>query len=638
MRMDRTWLAMVVAVVTTAVSLGVDSAWSQDLVPDVVERESRAEAEAAVRTPDAGGVEGEGPAVAEAVGLVGWLELSGELREGPPPVAWAQPHDGSSVGDVLAQLDHVARGERYKGMVIHLDQPLLDLSQVWAISNGIERVREADKKVLVFAEAYDLPGYLLASAADEILLQRKGGVELQGIAVEELYLAGLMEKVGVRADLIQVGKFKGAEEPMTRTGPSEAWSRNMDGLLDSLYGEVVTMLRDRRKLDEAGVEKLFRDSWVMSDEQLLKSGIVDALVDRDLIGATESAFGETFAWDASMGLGGTAVQTPTNPLAMLTQMFQPPQQATRRATLAVIHARGAIISGDSGYGDGLFSSDAIGSRTMLDALATAADDELVKGVVVWIDSPGGSALASEVVWQAMRELGETKPLYVVVGPMAASGGYYMACAADRIYVAPSSIVGSIGVVGGKVVMGDLYQKLGIGVERRSRGPVSDMFNSIEPFTPDQQKRLRQAMTRTYDQFLDRVRIGRGEHIKNVKSIAEGRLFTGRQAVDNGMADRLGTLQTALADLADEAKLEEGEYDVLNLPPPLTLGEYLESMFGVRSGLRAGVESGEVSGVVRVAREALGPRAWSAVSRQAQGLLLLREERALTLMPRVIVVK
>lgn len=629
--------------VAAAVVVACSAAWGQspELVPDVAEREAGAQAQAAIKQAEpTTNIPEEAVPIAPAP-MVGWLELSGELREGPPPVAWADPHDGGSVGDVLSQLDHVARSDRYRGLVIHLDQPLLDLSQVWAISHGIEMIRKADKKVLVFAEVYDLPSYLLASSADQILLQRKGGVELQGIAIEELYLAGLLEKVGVKADMIQVGKFKGAEEPMTRTGPSEAWSKNMDGLLDSLYGEVVTMLRDRRHLDEAGVESLFRDSWAMGDEELLKRNVVDALVGRDLLGATEPAFGEDFVWDEAMGLASRQLQTPQNPLAMLSQMFQAPQQATRRATIAVIHARGAIVSGDSGYGDGLFSDEAIGSRTMLDALAQAADDNHIKGAVVWIDSPGGSALASEVIWQAMRELGEQKPVYVVVGPMAASGGYYMACAGDRIYVAPSSIVGSIGVVGGKIIMGDLYEKLGIGVERRSRGPVSDMFNSVEPFTPEQQKRIRESMTRTYDQFLDRVKTGRGERLSDPAKVAEGRLFTGRQAIDNGMADELGTLETALADLAGELKLERGKYDVLNLPAPLTLGEYLDSMFGVHSpriGVRSGAELGGMAGVVGVARQAIGPRAWPAVSRQVQGLLLLREERTLTLMPRVIVVR
>jgi len=181
------------------------------------------------------------------------------------------------------------------------------------------------------------------------------------------------------------------------------------------------------------------------------------------------------------------------------------------------------------------SESTIGSRTMTAALEDALLDDNIKGVVIRLDSPGGSALASEVIWQSVRELKAAKPVYCVIGNMAASGGYYIACATDRIYIQPHSILGSIGVVAGKMTLGGLYDWAGIHVHRRTRGPGGDLFSSVDPFTDEQRELLRDAMTLTYEQFKDRVREGRGDKLPDLDAVDEGMLFTGTQSVANGLA-------------------------------------------------------------------------------------------------------
>lgn len=577
----------------------------------------------------------DGAPAPEAGRVVGWLELSGPLREGPPPFAWVSEADaGPSLQGVLRQLRHVAEGDDYLGVVLYLDYPELGMTQIEAIAASIAAVRATGKKVFTFAEAYDLPTYLLACSADQILLQQRGQVMIPGIGVEEMYLAGLLEKIGMKADFVQVGKFKGAQDPLTRTGPSPEWDQNIDALLDDVYASVLERIATGRNMTQKQVEALFADAWTMTDADYVRRRVVDRVVDRDLISVTEVEFGDDFVWDDSMG-DAAATQTQTNAFAFFQTLFQASAPRPRRQSIAVVHANGPIMNGESTYGDGLFSGDTIGSRTISEVLSDAAEDDLIKGVVIRVDSPGGSAMASEVIWQSVRSLAEAKPVFVSVGSTAASGGYYIACAADEIYVNPDSIVGSIGVVGGKLIAGGLYEKIGVHVHRRSRGPLGDMFNSVEPFSDRQRELLRSAFEKTYAQFTERVRTGRGARLADVEGVAQGRLFTGRQAVKNGLADQLGDVGDAVRAMAGRLNLEPGAYDVVNLPPPMSLPEFLEQMFGGRAGAQASLES---SMLRQTAEKALGSARWRAVRDVLGGLVQLQREPVLTLMPAAIVIR
>ena len=227
------------------------------------------------------------------------------------------------------------------------------------------------------------------------------------------------------------------------------------------------------------------------------------------------------------------------------------------------------------------------------AFRMALRDEKVKAVVVRIDSPGGSAMASEIMWQAMRRVAAEKPVIVSVGNMAASGGYYLASAADTIYADPAGIVGSIGVVGGKIALGGLYDKLGIHVATFSAGKNADLYSSTTPWTDAQRRMIRNAMSTTYDQFTDRIKTTRGEKIADIDKVARGRIFTAAEAKSLGMVDQLGGLGDAIVEAAKRAKLEEGKYDLKSLPPPPTIQEML-----------AGRSSGGASTMTPVSAEAM----------------------------------
>jgi protease-4 len=329
-----------------------------------------------------------------------------------------------------------------------------------------------------------------------------------------------------------------------------------------------------------------------------------------------------------------------NPFAFFKLLFQGGKPQVTRPSLALVHAYGVIDSGDSttsSSAGGLFGSDSIGSRSIIHALAEARDDDLIKGVVLRIDSPGGSALASEMIWQAVRNLADKKPVYVSVGGMAASGGYYIASAALQIYAQPNSILGSIGVVGGKIALGGLYDWAGVGVYRRARGPMADAFNSVEPFTAAQRASLQKAFERTYAQFLDRVQTGRARSLPDIAAVAEGRLFTGRQAKANGLIDQLGGVEQTLVDLAKRTGLEAGKYDVIDLPEPLTLPEYLDQVFGISSRAPLGAAAGQAA-ILQTLRQLVGPDNLRQVQAILAGLTLLHHEHVLTLMPTAIIVR
>lgn len=574
---------------------------------------------------------------------VGWIEISGMIHEGQQSLPFMSDRPDPTVERIVNQLQTVADDATYRGAVVYLDFPTMNLSQVETIGQAIEAVREVDKSVLVFAEAYSTPGYLLACRADQILLQRHGELMLTTLGVEEIYLAGMLEKIGVQADLLQVGRFKGAMDPWTRRDPSAAWTENIDGLLDDLYEQMLATIAQGRGLSRKQVEQLLTEVWTLDDAGYVRRGLVDMVVSRDLVDATSLVFGTSFTWDKAMGYQ-TRGEQPVNPFALFQSLLSTGRQRVTRDSIVLIHATGPIHAGTSnasgpasGSMTGPWTETSIGSRTLVKVLREAERDARVKGVLLRIDSPGGSALASEIIWQALRSAGAKKPLYVSVGSMAASGGYYLASASQKIYVNETSLLGSIGVVGGKMIVGGLYEKIGLGVYRRSRGPMGDLFNSIEPFTAEQRQIMLASMRRIYDLFLDRVREGRGRRLDDVESVAAGRLFTGRQAVDNGLADVVGSLQRALDDLAAAVGLEPGAYDVVEKPDPPSFGEILEALFGIQASRVASDGATDFQALIGMARAILGPKRWASVAPVLNGMLMLRAEHTLLLLPAAIAI-
>jgi len=596
-----------------------------------------------------------GRSLADGKPTIAVVEIEGKLASRAKvlsPLAPAGPATMARVTDAIAG---VGQDREAVGLLIRLREAELSLGEAEEIGRAVRAIRDQGKKVYLYAYSLGTPDLVLGSFADEVIVQAGGAVSLPGLYAEEIYLADALSWVGVRADMVQVGDYKGAAEELVNSKPSAEWSQNIDALLDSIYARVRAQLKQGRKLDDAGLDRAMETAWSATAEDARRVGLVDTVLDLpDLTAHLEKAHGE-FAWGDNLLDAEERAPDVSNPFAIIRALLEKPDYGPARPTIAVLHIDGAIVDGESTEGGILGGEGSVGSLTIRRALSEIERDDLIKGVIVRIDSPGGSAIASEVIWQGLRRVAEKgKPVWASVGGMAASGGYYVAVGAGKIYVTPASIVGSIGVVGGKMATEGLFKTLRLNVVSRARGPRADMESSA-PWSDEQRGLVRAKMKETYDLFASRVAAGRKGI--DLSKTAEGRLFTGERAIDLKMADALGGLDDAVGDLAMHMGLEVGDYDVMDYPAPMTLAEMLQSLMGTSGvsasaprvgatawgGLRqaAGAPGGSAAaldGLDALASEALGSARWRAIREPLRALMQLRREPVLLASPRIVFVR
>lgn len=570
------------------------------------------------------------------------IEIEHTPREEPAPLAWLTGSgDEPTLRELIAKFHDVEADTGFSGLVVRLKSPELKTTQVEEIGKAMDAVRASGKKVHLFADGYETKEFMLGSHADELILQTGGAVSLPGMHMEEMYLADTLAWVGLTPQLVQVGDYKGANEQMMRSSPSPQWEENISKLLDGLYANVRERVKTSRKLTDAQLDEAMKKAWLANGETAKATGLIDAVCDLpELTDHLKKSYStDDIEWTSYEPAKKHGLDMG-NPLQLLAKLGQEPDIRARRDSIAVLHITGAIIDGESTQG-GLTGEAQVGSFTIRRALGEIEDDDLIKGVIVRIDSPGGSAIASEVIWQGVKRLTTTKPVWISVGSIAASGGYYVAVSGQKIYVNPSSIVGSIGVVGGKVALGGAYDKLKIHVVNRGRGPMANMFASSTPWTDVEKAFVREKMKETYDLFESRVKQGRAGI--NTSMTAAGRLFTGNDAIALKMADKVGGLEDTITDLASELKLASGQYDVLDFPSPRPAIEVFGQMLGKYMGASAPVAStrGEDMGsqfAAGVLREVVGPKAWPSVRDSLGAMLELRREPVLLVAPHSFIIR
>jgi protease IV len=440
-----------------------------------------------------------------------------------------------------------------------------------------------------------------------------------------------------------VGDYKGASEQMARSTPSPQWDQNINQLLDSMYANVRKPLMVGRNLDGAKLDEAMKVTWLADSADAKGVGLVDSVIDLPMLSShLKDAYGKQVTWVSNVlrGTESSSAMDFSNPFALLTKLGQKPDFTPTSDTIAVVHITGPIVDGESSGGGGLMGGGAnVGSRTIRNALEDIRKQDLIKGVVMRIDSPGGSATASEIIWQGVKRVAEKKPVWVSVGGMAASGGYYIAVSGDKIYVNPSSIVGSIGVVGGKISMQELYSKFKVNVVGRGRGPMADMFASGTGWDDQDKALVRAKMTDTYNLFTKRVSAGRPGI--DLSKTAEGRLFTGDKAIGLGMADKVGGLESCINDLASSLSLDEP--DIQHYPAPRPFEEVLKESLGgivqapgVQVRQRPGAIGPATGQLLSVVREIMGDNAYRQIDAELRGFLQLRDERVLLVSPRALI--
>ncbi len=574
---------------------------------------------------------------AAAAPSVAVLEIKGTPAETQGAAGLFGDGNTQTLLGLVETLDTLAVDDAFSGVLIRLKDAALGYTQVEELSAAIRRVREAGKRVDLFAEGYGTTELLLGAHADKVLLQTGGMVSFPGMFMEEMFLADTLSWVGVKAQLVQVGDYKGANEQMTRTAPSPQWDQNISSLLDGLYGNMRSDIMDGRGLSDAQLDDAMKIAWMANGTEAIQSGLIDAEVDLPTLPDwLKSAYGESVKWVNDPYAHRRAKMDFSNPFAILSQLGKSSEIRISQPTIAVLHINGTIMDGDSSSGGFFGGGSTVGSRTVRNAIEQILKEDLIKGVIVRVDSPGGSAIASEVMWQGLERLKTKKPVWVSVGSMAASGGFYVLSAGDKVFVNPSSIVGSIGVVGGKYSMGELYEKAKVHIVERSRGPMAGLFGSSEAWNAQELEAVRDRMAQTYDLFTSRVEAGRPGI--DLSKTAEGRLFVGSDAINLNMADALGGLDDAVNQLA--AQVDLSDFEVVHYPAPPSFEQMLEQMFGgflqaPVAGASMEIAPGSVGAMLR---GVLGEQRYRSVVDSLNGITLLQREPVLLVNPRTIIIR
>ena len=516
------------------------------------------------------------PLPARAGDTVVHIILKGPLAEAPPSLDIGLAIGGGdkpqSMFDLLKKLNRIRSDDEVRGVLFELDEAALGFAQIQELRAQFEKLRAADKDVWVFAETLTPGQYLLASAATKIVMMPRGELVLMGIYAEASYFKNMLDKIGVEADIIHCGDYKSAGEPFYRTGPSKPAQEQEDRLLDSLYAQLVSLIADSRKIaaDEvkASIDKAF-----MSPADAKKAKLVDETMYReDLNAALKRKYGDDMKLTRSYGKEKGPELDMNNPLSIFnffSEVMKGPKKS-HKPSIAIVYVDSMIVSGSSEDG---FTGNTSGSTTIRRAIEKAAQDDSVKALVLRVDSPGGSAIASDVIAEAVKRCKKEKPVVVSMGDVAASGGYYVSCLADQIFAEPGTITGSIGVVGGKMVTKGLWDWVGVTGHEYKRGEHADLFNTNRKFSNDERKIVSDMMNRVYGEFKDRVTDGRGKKIKgDLEKLAGGRVFSGADAIKIGLVDQLGGLADAVRYAAEKA--EVSKYEMRVLPEPKTIFDLL----------------------------------------------------------------
>ncbi len=463
------------------------------------------------------------------------------LQSAPPEDPGAQLLGAPrySQRELLEQIAALAKNDKVTGLLLHLG----DLGSGWArqaeLREALLEVRSAKKPVHCYFENTDNVGYaLLAQVCDRITMTPTGTLSLVGVHAEVVYARDLLEMLGLHAEVMQVGRFKGAADLFTRADMPDEVRETMNALLDDLQAELTTAVARGRSLPAADLQRAI-DEGPQTPQRALALHLIDAIGfdDEARAAAKQSAKAERVV---KMPDRREAEHTSVLDLLKTLTSSEAEEERSHAPHLALAYLTGTISDGDED------SDSAASAGPFVKAMRRFADDSAVRALVLRIQSPGGSALASDKMWHAVARVAHRKPVIVSIGDMAASGGYYVACAGTEIFAQPTSLVGSIGVVGGKIVGEQLAQRLGVHVTVLSRGRNAAWSSPAQRFSDSERAALQQALQSTYDTFLARVTAGRKLQGERLDAVAQGRIMSGHRAKVGGLVDTEGGLVQALA--------------------------------------------------------------------------------------------
>ena len=488
----------------------------------------------------------------------------------------ARPQDRvGDVGETVALLKAIRDDPSVRAVVIDVRDVQGGQAALQSLRATMLELRSNGRTVLVHVHGLSWRELLVASAADRVWMSPAGEVFLTGMGARLTYYGPALEKVGVEADLVSVGRFKTFGEPYLRGHPSRANREQLSELLGDLQAQTVEYVAQGRGLEPDALLELLGRAPLSADEAC-RAGLVDDVLYPDA--SSEAAM-------ELLGEGLRVVPARAYKKVRSTQRWLRAWLDPRPA-LAVVHLNGPIVQGQEGSARG----ESIDSDQVVPVLGNLAADPSVRGVVLAVNSPGGSALASDLIARAVQRLGNQKPVVAVFGDVAASGGYYLSAPASEIVARDGTVTGSIGVVGGKVVVGRALARLGIHSESVDVGPDAGFLGPFQPFDGSQRRRFQASLERAYARFLGIVSAGRKRPVRAIEPHAAGRVWTGRQALERGLVDHLGGVEVGIERVALKASLSAEHVairDVRFRPSRLFLLSQLMQA-GIRGQVRAAV--------------------------------------------------
>ena len=475
-----------------------------------------------------------------------------------------------SLATLYRALDRARDDDSVEGVAIYVQSARFGLAKAQQLRRQLKQISTADKFVECYLETAGegtngTLAYYLVSACDHISISPAGHVNLIGLYADSIFMRGTLDKLRIDPQFSTAGEYKNAGETFTGTGHSPAAREELESLLDDLFGQIVTAVAEDRGLEPDAVRNLI-DRAPIDAEQALEAGLVDSL-----------GFPDEFDSRLESLSGGKPTKIGPRDYA-----GRGPRRGFR---LAVVFAQGTIVRGKGGV-DPWSQQIYLGADELRRVMRRLADDSSIAAVVLRVDSPGGSALASDLMLREVERLQERKPVVVSMSDLAASGGYYIAAKANSIVAEPATLTGSIGVVAGKLVTRRFEEELlGLTHDPIRRGANAGMFTSTERFTAAQEDLFQDLIERTYDRFIGHVAAGREMEASEVEKVAGGRIWSGERAVTLGLVDEIGGIDRALALARSAAGLEEGELGFEYFPKPKGLADYLLGTQQLRLPLR-----------------------------------------------------
>lgn len=469
--------------------------------------------------------------------------------------------------DILHAISIAKEDERISGISINGNFLIAGISQTQAIRNALEDFKDSGKFVYAYGDVYLQKDYYLSSVADSIFLNPVGALDFKGLAAEVLYYKELQEKSGIKMEVIRHGKYKSAVEPYLSNEMSVENRTQIKELIVSIWDAMVEDISEGRALSNSAINQIADTLGGRTPEFALKSGLVDELLYADQY--------EEKIKEAT----GVAAEDDQDYVGLGDYIFDAKKKKRFKGEdeIAVIFAQGEILYGEGG-------PEYIGQGIITRALRKVKDDEDIKAVVLRVNSPGGSALTSDIIWREVELLKESKPVVVSMGDVAASGGYYIAVGADKIFAEPTTITGSIGVFGTIPNVSELAENIGINAEQVGTNQNSVDYSVFEPMTQDFRNQMEEGIAATYFTFLNKVSKGRGISLAQADSLAQGRVWSGTDALRLGLVDELGGLEAAINAAAELAEVES--FSVKKFPRYKTgLTRFLEEFGGASAQLK-----------------------------------------------------